>query len=124
MANSVSLRGGERNVQDWINLICGVLLFVSPWGLGFSGDHMAARTAWVGGAIIFIMGVAALMQFAEWEEWVALIVGALVIVAPWVLRFEAIHAAMWSCVVLGVIVALSSISEIWVVHHPAAIAGR
>ena len=124
MANNASLRGGEKNVQDWINLICGVLLFVSPWGLGFSGDLMAARTAWVGGAIIFIMGVAALMQFAEWEEWVTLIVGALVIVAPWALGFAAIRAAMWSCVVLGVIVALSSISEIWAVHHPAAIAGR
>ena len=124
MANSASLRGGEKNVQDWINLICGVLLFVSPWALGFLGDHMAARTAWVGGVIIFLIGVVALMQFAEWEEWVALVVGALVIIAPWVLRFAPIHAAMWSCVVLGVIVVLSSISEIWAVHHPAAIVGR
>ncbi len=124
MANSASLRGGEKNVQDWINLICGVLLFVSPWALGFLGDPMAARTAWVGGAIIFLIGVVALMQFAEWEEWVALVVGALVVIAPWVLRFAPIHAAMWSCVVLGVIVVLSSISEIWAVHHPAAIVGR
>ena len=84
MANGASLRGGEKNVQDWINLICGVLLFVSPWALGFSDDLMAARTAWVGGVVIFVMGAAALMQFAEWEEWVALIVGALVISAPWV----------------------------------------
>jgi hypothetical protein len=82
MASSASLRGGEKNVQDWINLICGVLLFVSPWALGFAGDLMAARTAWVGGAIIFVMSVAALVQFVEWEEWVALIVGALVIIAP------------------------------------------
>src|ERR1700678_4244746 len=118
MANSASLRGGEKNVQDWINLICGVLLFVSPWALGFSGDLMAARTAWVGGVIIFIMGVAALMQFAEWEEWVTLIVGALVIISPWALGFPAIHAAIWACVVLGVIVALSSISAIWAGHHP------
>jgi uncharacterized membrane protein HdeD (DUF308 family) len=124
MANSASLRGGEKNVQDWINLICGVLLFVSPWALGFSGDLMAARTAWVGGVIIFVAGIAALVQFVEWEEWVALIVGALVIIAPWVFGFAAIHVAMWSCVVLGAIVVLSSISEIWAVHHPAAIAGR
>jgi hypothetical protein len=124
MANSASLRGGEKNVQDWINLICGVLLFVSPWALGFSGDLMAARTAWVGGAIIFIMSVAALAQFAEWEEWVALVVGVLVIIAPWVLGFATVHVAMWSCVVLGAVVVLSSISEIWAVHHPAAIAGR
>ena len=124
MANRASLRGDEKNVQDWISLICGVLLFVSPWALGFSGDPMAARTAWIGGAIVFVMGLAALMQFAEWEEWVALIVGAFVIIAPWALGFAALHAAMWSCVVLGAIVVLSSISEIWTVHHPAAIAGR
>ena len=58
MANKASLRGGEKNVQDWINLICGILLFVSPWALGFSGDLMAARAAWVGGVVIFLMGVA------------------------------------------------------------------
>src|ERR1700722_13646715 len=124
MANSASLRGGEKNVQDWINLICGALLFVSPWALRFSGDPMAARTAWIGGVIIFLMGLIALMQFAEWEEWVALIIGALVIIAPWAFGFAATQAAMWSCVVLGVIVVLSSISEIWAVHHPAAIPGR
>ena len=124
MANSASLRGDERNIQDWINLICGVLLFISPWALGFSGDLMAARAAWVGGVIIFVVGVIALVQFAEWEEWVALIVGALIVIAPWVLGFAVIHPAMWSCVVLGAIVVLPSISEIWSVHHPAAIAGR
>ena len=124
MANGASLRGGEKNVQDWINLVCGVLLFVSPWVLRFTGDPMAARTAWIGGVIIFAMGLIALMQFAEWEEWIALIVGALVIISPWALGFAAVQAAMWTCVVLGVIVVLSSISEIWAVHHPAAVAGR
>ena len=124
MPNSASLRGGEKNVQDWINLVCGALLFVSPWVLRFSGDAMAARAAWIGGVIIFAMGLVALMQFAEWEEWIALIVGALVVIAPWALGFAAIQAAMWSCVVLGVIVVLSSISEIWAVHHPTAIPGR
>ena len=87
MANSASLRGGEKNVQDWINLVCGVLLFASPWALRLTGDAMAARTAWVGGVIIFLMGLVALMQFAEWEEWIALIVGALVIISPWALGF-------------------------------------
>ena len=65
------------------------------------------------------MAIAALVQFAEWEEWVALIVGVAVAVAPWVFGFAAMHYALAACVVLGVIVALASISEIWVVHHPA-----
>jgi hypothetical protein len=114
------LRGGN-SVQDWINLICGVLLFISPWVLGFTGDMPAARTAWIGGIIIAIMGIAALVQFAEWEDWIALIVGLVVIASPWWMGFAGVHAAVWTCVVLGVIVALASISEIWVVHNPQSV---
>jgi uncharacterized membrane protein HdeD (DUF308 family) len=116
MPVETSMRGAEKNVQDWINLVCGVLLFISPWALGFAGDQMAARTAWIGGIVFFVLAVAALVQFAEWEEWVELIAGVLVVISPWVLGFAAVHAAMWSCVVLGVIVVLSAISELWAVH--------
>ena len=62
------------------------------------------------------------MQFSEWEDWIALIVGVLVVISPWVLGFAAVHAAMAACVVLGVIVVLASISELWVVHNPPATA--
>ena len=116
------MRGAEKNVQDWINLVCGVLLFISPWALGFAGDLMAARTAWVGGIVIFVMAIAALVQFAEWEEWVdAHRRPGWSSISPWVLGFAAVHHALVACVVLGIIVALSSISEIWAVHHPAII---
>lgn len=122
MPNEASLRGADKNVQDWISLVCGALLFVSPWALGFAGDLMAARTAWVGGIVIGAMAIAALVQFAEWEEWVTLVVGLAVAVSPWVLGFAALHHALAVCVVLGLIVALASVTEIWAVRHTAAIA--
>ena len=122
MPVETSLRGGEKNVQDWINLVCGVLLFISPWAIGFVGDVAAARTAWVGGIAIAVMAIAALIQFAEWEEWVMLVVGLAVAISPWVLGFAALHHALAVCVVLGLIVALASITEIWSAHNPAAIA--
>lgn len=117
MSMGTASREANNPVQDWINLICAALLFVSPWVLGFSGEAAAARTAWVGGVVIGVIAIAALVQFAEWEEWVTLIVGLAVAAAPWVLGFTAIHAALGACVVLGLIVALASISEIWVVRH-------
>jgi len=110
--------GGDKSVQDWINLVCGVLLFASPWALGFSGDIMAARIAWVGGIVIAAMGIAALVQFAEWEDWIALIAGVLMIISPWVLGFASVQHAMATCVILGLVVAVASVSEIWMVHHP------
>ena len=119
MALETTWRVG-KSVRDWINLICGALLFLSPWALAFSGNMTAAITAWVGGVVIAIMGLAALIQFAEWEDWVALVAGVLMIVAPWVTGFAAVGYAVWAFVVLGLIVAASSLSEIWMVHHPAA----
>ena len=116
---TASPRAG-KSVQDWINLICGVLLFISPWALDFSHNMTAAWTAWIGGIVIAVMGLAALVQFAEWEDWVALIAGVLMIILPWVLGFTGIPAAVWAFIVLGAIVALSSISEIWMVHNPPA----
>src|SRR5271169_477698 len=113
MPSQTSLRGAEKNVQDWITLVCGVLLFFSPWALGFAGDLMAARTAWGGGIVIAVMAIAALVQFAELEAWGTLVGG---------LAVAASHYALAVCVVLGLIVALASSTEIWSVHHPAAIA--
>ena len=110
----------RKSVRDWINLICGVLLFISPWALGFSGNMTAAMTAWVGGLVIAVMGLAALIQFAEWEDWVALVAGVLMIVAPWIIGFAAVGYAAWAFVVLGLIVAVASVSEIWMIHYPAA----
>jgi hypothetical protein len=110
------------HAQDWINLVCAVLLFISPWVLGFSGDVMAARGAWVTGVIAAIFSVAALMQFAEWEEWISALLGVWMIVAPWVVGFASIGLAVAAFVILGIIVALAAISEIWQIRHPHVMA--
>ena len=38
--------------------LLGVLFFVSPWVMSFSGTHPMAWTAWIVGAITFLVGVA------------------------------------------------------------------
>ena len=109
----------ERSVQDIINLVCAALLFISPWVLGFATEMRAGWTAWISGVVLAVMALAALIQFAEWEEWVALVVGVVVALSPWVLGFATVHSAASVFTVLGVIVVLSSLSEIWTEHyHP------
>jgi len=53
---------------------------------------------------------------------VALIAGVLMIISPWVLGFAAVSYATWTFVVLGLIVAVASVSEIWMVHNPTVTA--
>ena len=82
MAMQTSQRASGWNVQDVLNLIAAVLLFISPWALRYSGDMMAARTAWISAIVIGVFSIAALSQFAEWEEWVTLVLGVWLIAAP------------------------------------------
>ncbi len=121
MAMETSWRGGKA-YQNWISLICAVVLFVSPWAFGFAADAMAARTAWISAIVIGVLSIAALVQFAEWEEWVTFVVGLWLIASPWIVGFAAVSHALATFVVLGIIVALASLSELWQVHHPAAMA--
>ncbi len=119
MASQNPLRA---HYQDWITLVCAVLLFISPWILAFSGDVTATRAAWITGVVVAIFAVAALVQFAEWEEWVSLLLGVWMIVAPWVVGFSGVGVAVAAFVVLGIVVALASMSEIWQIRHPHAMA--
>ena len=119
MPSQTSLRA---HYQDWVNLVCAVLLFVSPWVLRFSGDVMATRAAWVTGVVVAIFALAALVQFAEWEEWISLVLGVWMVAAPWVVGFSGVSLAVAAFVILGIVVALASVSEIWQIRHPQAMA--
>ena len=69
--------------------------------------------------MIGAVGYAALIEFAEWRDGVALVAGALMIISPWLLGFAAVGYALWAFTVLGRVVAVASLSEIWMVNHRA-----
>jgi uncharacterized membrane protein HdeD (DUF308 family) len=46
--------------SEWVHAVMGVLLFVSPWVMGFNGTDGIAWTAWIAGVITFVVGLAAL----------------------------------------------------------------
>jgi SPW repeat len=100
---------------DVINLILGAWLFLSPWIFGFAGT--AAMNAWIVGALIALVAIAALMAFTEWEEWANIVLAIWAIVAPWNLGFDGNTAAMANHVIVGIIVAVLAAVELWVTYH-------
>lgn len=104
----------ERNKgQDWANLVLAVVLFISPWVVGFAPVVAAAWNAWVVGVVIAALAIAALTAFAVWEEWISLLLGLWLIVSPWVLGFSPDKGAMWTHVILGVVAAAISAWSLW-----------
>lgn len=119
MANLIQ----TKRVQDRVNLVLAACLFVSPWVLGFLGAHVAVWTAWVTAVVIGAVAIAAIVAFTEWEEWVSSALGVWTIVAPWVLRFTGVTAAVWAFVVLGILITAAAAWELWQVRHEPHLAG-
>ena len=102
---------------DVINLILAAFLFLAPWIFGFVPDHAAAPNAWVSGIVIGVVAIAALTRFAEWQEWMNLVLGLWVLVSPWVLGFTSQSTAMSAHVVVGLIVAALAGVKLWLIHQ-------
>ena len=107
----------DRKPQDWANLVLAVILFISPWVIGFVGDVMPTRNAWIVAAVLALVASAALSAFAEWEEWVNLVLGVWLMAAPWVLGFTGNFNAFWTHTVLGVLTAAVSAWAVWDYRH-------
>lgn len=95
-----------RQWLDRVNILIGGWLLLSAWVLGFADlYHAAAWDAWVLGAAIFIVGLAAATRPALREEAVTLALGLLALISPWVLSFAHDPVATSNAVAVGVLVA-------------------
>jgi hypothetical protein len=113
-----SLSSENRTVFDIVNIVAGLGLLISPWLLGFTAEAYAGWNAWIVGASVTLVAVTALYAFYEAEEWVNLVLGLWAVVAPWVLGFSAVTAAMWAHVIAGIVVAVLAAGSIWFSHNP------
>ncbi len=97
---------GYRRWQDWLNVILGVWLFLSPWILGFSGAGNAAWNAWIIGVAIVVFAAIAVSTPRQWEEIVNLLLGIWMVISPWVLACAGTRAAEANAIIVGLLVIL------------------
>ena len=90
--------------QDWFNLVLASWLILAPFvAFGASGD-VATWNSYACGAIVAIFAIAALVRPQVWEEWVNIVVGLWLIVAPFALGFTDQSIPMWNQIVLGALI--------------------
>ena len=112
--------------QDVANLVLATWLFLSPWILGFvlvsataagaaaPGPNLsnASWNAWVLGILIVLLAIAALSGTRLWQEWLQLLLGVWLFIAPWVLGFSAAPAAAWDHWIVGILVVVCAASKL------------
>ena len=102
-------------ILDVYKLVLGAFLIASPWLFAFA--HGAAGTdVWVSGGAITAAAIAALLMFAEWEEWVMLVGGLWLVLSPFALGFQ--HTtAMHLSIGIGLAISYLAALELWLRHH-------
>jgi len=117
MAYSIGTRATKETAIDLVNVVLGLCLVFAPWALGFTSEIGATRNAWIVGAAIALIALGALFAFREWEEWVNLALGVWAILAPWLLGFATVAAALYAHVIIGLIVAALAALDLWMIHN-------
>jgi hypothetical protein len=95
--------------QDWVTLIAGFWLLISPWVVGYAADTAAMANSVIFGIAIVVYSIIELSVPREWEEWLMVAAGIWLIISPWVLGFASETRAVWDSVIVGVVVALLAI---------------
>ena len=103
----------SNQLRDWFNLIMGEALLGSPWILGYASDTVPTWTARIIGLLISLLAIAALLRYAEWEEWLVLAAGGWLIVSPWAMGFADHGTAKVVHIGVGVIVVFVAGWEVW-----------
>jgi hypothetical protein len=109
--------------EDWVNLVLGIWLCVSPWILQLGGDEMiVTQNAVLVGFLLIVTEAVTLVSFRVWEEWISVVLGGWLVVSPWVLGITAL-VPMANFVIVGLAVLVLALYEIWDVQrhsaHPA-----
>ena len=93
--------------QDWFNLVLGAWLFLSPWILA-SHTGSGAWDSWIFGVVVAIVSIgAAAASASRGVEWINVIFGVWIFIAPWILGFASRTMAWDSWIIGAAIVILS-----------------
>ena len=101
----------DKRWQEWLIAAIGIWTFVSPWFLspGATGPTIDANVAWsfhIVGLAIAVAGIAAIVAYRLWEEWVEVVLGLWLLASPWVLQFRDIAGLSWNALIMGLAVIL------------------
>jgi len=108
----------QETILDFIKLALGVFLILTPWVFGFTSASVTSGNAWISGAVISLASIAAIVELADWEEWLSLASGLWVAISPLALGFHTIvPSATRVFVAVGIVVALLAAVELWMMHR-------
>ena len=104
-----------KNTLEWVNVVLGGWLFLSPWIFGFTGNAGAAWSAWIIGGVVLILAVWALSDHGVWEDWVNALAALIGFFTPWFVKYTSLGSAAWNMWILAVAI---FVVALWAAYSP------
>jgi hypothetical protein len=93
---------------SWLVVLLGAWEVIAPFILGYSAFAGALWDAiLLGIALIILAGWAALsnqVSTVKWLEWINVVLGVWLIIAPFIIRYTNVGAALWNDIIIGILV--------------------
>jgi VIT1/CCC1 family predicted Fe2+/Mn2+ transporter len=108
MNNTQTPTYGQVKFASGVNIVLGAWMVIASFVLGYSGTAIAVWNDIIVGVVILILAWSRVANPDRMtaESWINAILGLWLIVAPFVLGFSAVTAAMWNSIIIGVVVAV------------------
>ncbi len=108
--------------QDWATVLLGVIAVATPFVFGIDLASTPAWTAYVMGILLVLGGLwaASTPEPNTAIEWVPLVLGAVLFVAPWVLSFTSVGTMAWMSWIIGGLAVVNGGGELLFGQKPSA----
>jgi hypothetical protein len=100
----------SKRFIDWINLVLGIWLMISPWVLGTTANITATVVLVVMGIAVFSFSIWAVLRVENRNaEWWNVFLGVILFVTPWIFQYQTMYRDAWNSWIVGFVVAVLSL---------------
>lgn len=103
----------HRSWEDWLGMLVGVLIGLSPWLSGQMGSQAMMFNAIVVGAMVFVLGELEAADLHRWQEGSEIVLGSWLAASPFIFGYSTNGTLRFWHFVLGTIVVTLAVLELW-----------
>ncbi len=95
-------------ILNWLVVVAGVWEVVAPFILGYAAISGALWDAIIIGVVLIILGAWAALagqdSTVKLLSWINAVLGLWLVIAPFIISYSSVVAAMWNDIIVGVVV--------------------
>jgi hypothetical protein len=111
--SGIQLFNVHRSWEDWVSMLIGVLIVISPWLAEQQHDQAVNWNAALVGALVLGLAQLEYVSLQLWEEIGEIACGLWLIASPFTFGYAEVGALRYWHFILGAIVVLIAALELW-----------